>query len=456
MPPEDLMQMCDDRIQRALLMIWRGPPFKPRMRLVRDVLLDRLDQTRLADPRLATQEHHLSLPVFDLEPPFEQELHLLFAAHERREASADSHVEATLGFTSVQDAKHPRRRRDALERMQAEVLTGEPSLHEVVRGGTDHHRIVVGEGLQSCCYIRRFPEREPFGPTAIAHRTDDDIASVNSDAGGKTDPALLRQALAQPADGLHHSEGGVDRPLAIVFVRVGKAKIDEQSVAQILRDIPFEELDDLSAGRLVGPHHVAQVFGVQVYSERRGIDQVAKHDRELTAFGHLSRAFSERDGCLMRPGESPIMPLLGRGRAGAAHLYRERSATSPAELEERWIREPAVQTALLERDGTRAAELHFLRVVRAAAWTAHARIPLGDDLRSGILAGHRSMVKHARVGLSPPAHRTEQPLREGWRRAERRYSDEHPGPAHRGVQVPRRRGRRFSSSGRRTSPRCRR
>src|SRR6516164_7118709 len=200
MPPQDLLQMCDDRIQRALLMIWRGPPFKPRMRLVPDVLLDRLDQTRLADPRLATQEHHLSLPVFDLEPPFEQELHLLFAAHERREASADSHVEATLGFTSVQDAKHPRRRR---------------------------------------------PERQLFGPTAIAHRTDDDIASVNSDAGGKTDPALSRQALAQPADGLHHSEGGVDRPPAIVFVRVGKAKIDEQSVAQILRDVPFEELDDL-------------------------------------------------------------------------------------------------------------------------------------------------------------------------------------------------------------------
>src|SRR6516164_8026487 len=74
MPPQDLLQMCDDRIQRALLMIWRGPPFKPRMRLVPDVLLDRLDQTRLADPRLATQEHHLSLPVFDLEPPFEQEL----------------------------------------------------------------------------------------------------------------------------------------------------------------------------------------------------------------------------------------------------------------------------------------------------------------------------------------------------------------------------------------------
>ena len=210
---------------------------------------------------------------------------------------------------------------------------------------------------------------------------------------------LVIFGTGQVAEVIHYyftEEGG--RKVA-AFTVDAKYRTTEELLG--LPVVPFEELDDLSAGRLVGPHYVAQVFGVQVCSERRGIDQVAKHDRELTAFGHVSRAFSERDGCLMRPGESPIMPLLGRGRASAAHLYRERSATSPAELEERWIREPAVQTALLERNGTRAAELRFLRVVRAAAWTAHARIPLGDDLRSGILAGHRSMVKHARVGLNP-------------------------------------------------------
>ena len=51
-----------------------------------------------------------------------------------------------------------------------------------------------------------------------------------------------------------------------------------------LRARAVEILDGLGTDTLVGPHHLTEIFWVQLLGEGRGILQVAEHNSELTAF----------------------------------------------------------------------------------------------------------------------------------------------------------------------------
>jgi hypothetical protein len=66
---------------------------------------------------------------------------------------------------------------------------------------------------------------------------------------------------------------------------IGVTEVDEQTIAQILRDMPLEAGDHLGAGVLIGPHHLAPVFGVELAGEHGRVHQVTEQDGELTAFG---------------------------------------------------------------------------------------------------------------------------------------------------------------------------
>src|SRR5207245_6975906 len=73
--------------------------------------------------------------------------------------------------------------------------------------------------------------------------------------------------------------------LRVVFVRLRIAKVDQQAVAQILRNIPVEALDHVGAGLLVYPHHVAPVFRIELSGETGRVYQIAEQHGELAAFG---------------------------------------------------------------------------------------------------------------------------------------------------------------------------
>ena len=62
----------------------------------------------------------------------------------------------------------------------------------------------------------------------------------------------------------------------IVLMSTWVAKVDEQAIAQILRDVPLKALDDRSGGLLVGTHHLTQVFGVELLAQSSGVDQIAE------------------------------------------------------------------------------------------------------------------------------------------------------------------------------------
>ena len=94
----------------------------------------------------------------------------------------------------------------------------------------------------------------------------------------------LENAQARPAG-----------PLGVVFVRLGIAKVHQQAIAQILRNIPVKALDHRGAGLLVGPHHVAPVFRVELPGQAGRVHQVAEQHRELAAFGLWRRLDDSRE-----------------------------------------------------------------------------------------------------------------------------------------------------------------
>ena len=78
---------------------------------------------------------------------------------------------------------------------------------------------------------------------------------------------------------------GPDRPLRIVLVRLGIAKVDEQAIAEILGNIPSKRwiTSAQAPGRPAPPRASLRD---RVRRARRGrVHQVTEHDRELAPFG---------------------------------------------------------------------------------------------------------------------------------------------------------------------------
>src|SRR3989442_15039537 len=97
-------------------------------------------------------------------------------------------------------------------------------------------------------------------------------------------------------------------------MRQGVAEVDQQTIAEILRDMAFKAGNYLGAGLLIGAHHLAQVFGIELAGEYGRVYQVTKQYSELAAFG-VRRTADGWEGVL----------LLGRLCLVGAWLYRLRS-----------------------------------------------------------------------------------------------------------------------------------
>jgi hypothetical protein len=66
-------------------------------------------------------------------------------------------------------------------------------------------------------------------------------------------------------------------------MNLGKAKIDQETVTLILREVPIVAGDDDGTGVLIGAHDLAQVLGIELTGEAGGVHQVTKQHRELAA-----------------------------------------------------------------------------------------------------------------------------------------------------------------------------
>jgi hypothetical protein len=96
---------------------------------------------------------------------------------------------------------------------------------------------------------------------------------------------FLHQTGIELSQSLDNAQPGPHCPLRVIFVCQGVAKVDEQAIAEILGDMPLKAGDHLGAGLLIGPHHVTQLFRVELTGQHRRIHQVTKQHGELATFG---------------------------------------------------------------------------------------------------------------------------------------------------------------------------
>ena len=70
---------------------------------------------------------------------------------------------------------------------------------------------------------------------------------------------------------------------------LGIAEVHQQAIAEVLGNMAVKALDDLGTGGLIGPHHGAEVFRIELTRQRRRVHQVTEQDGELAAFGVRGR-----------------------------------------------------------------------------------------------------------------------------------------------------------------------
>src|SRR5215831_19987524 len=103
-------------------------------------------------------------------------------------------------------------------------------------------------------------------------------------------PLLLLQASIELAYGLDHAQSGPHGSLGIIFMRLRIAKVDQQAITEILRDVSVITRNHPGAGVLIGLYHLAQVFWVELAGKCCGVDQVTEQHGELAALGMRWRA----------------------------------------------------------------------------------------------------------------------------------------------------------------------
>jgi hypothetical protein len=171
-----------------------------------------------------------------------------------------------------------------VERVHPQGFQGKSTLHQPGRHGANDYRVGWGETLEPRCNVGRFPERQVLVPPATSHHPDHDRTGVDAESYGELDTVLCRQTGVQGGDGLNNAQASVHGTPGLVFMGCGVAKVDQQPIAEVLGNMPLVVLDDLSRGLLVGAHHGAQVFGVELTGELRGTHEVAEQHRELAPF----------------------------------------------------------------------------------------------------------------------------------------------------------------------------
>ena len=83
--------------------------------------------------------------------------------------------------------------------------------------------------------------------------------------------------------------------LGVFFVRGGPAEIGQDAITHVAGDKPVVARDHIAAEGSIRVQQAAQLFGVELFTQRRRTHQVAEHHGELAAFATVRhRIFAER------------------------------------------------------------------------------------------------------------------------------------------------------------------
>jgi hypothetical protein len=145
---ESLRDQRDDRMERCPFRVRRRPAFQPRVGRVRQVLVQLVDEPRLADSRFAEDHDVLPLAVSRAFPAIDEYSKLHVAADEARQPSRRN-VESAAYPARLHDAVERHRLANALQHLRPAVLDHEKPSNQALRGGGDDHRVGPGCALHA-------------------------------------------------------------------------------------------------------------------------------------------------------------------------------------------------------------------------------------------------------------------------------------------------------------------
>ena len=259
-PADDAAHMLDDRKHRAAGVEGRAAQRRARRALLAQLRQQCGGERRLADSRLAGEQHHLSMPALRLLPSAAQQADLLVAADELRRRARGGGLGLVGRLQLAADGIGLYRIGDALEAVRAEVTVLERVTGQLARQFGDDDRVRLGECLQSRGEVGGLADR---GLWLIAFTVaDDDEACRN------TDPHRELMARFEPRHRVDQIERSVQRAPRIIAMATRPAEIHHHAVAEELREVAVVALDDLPRRGLVTAHQLAQILRVERARQR--------------------------------------------------------------------------------------------------------------------------------------------------------------------------------------------
>ena len=139
--------------------------------------------------------------------------------------------------------------------------------------------------LQPGCEVGRLAQGQLLVAATASHGAHDHRPRMDANPHREPNAFSLFQAGVQRPQSVEEAQAGTDSSLGVVFVRLRVTKVHQQAITQILGDMPLKTLHHLDPGRLIGQHHLAQVFRVELTGKAGGVGQVTEQHRELVALG---------------------------------------------------------------------------------------------------------------------------------------------------------------------------
>jgi hypothetical protein len=117
-----------------------------------------------------------------------------------------------------------------------------------------------------------------------------------------------------------------DRPLCIVFVGLRVSEIDQHPVPVVLCNMTLILAHHPRAGLLIGADDLVKIFGILLFSDRRGVNQVAEHHRDVASFAFGGQDLGSAGGGI-RQGIAWRWPTAEMGATVDAELHIRRIQT---------------------------------------------------------------------------------------------------------------------------------
>jgi len=122
----------------------------------------------------------------------------------------------------------------------------------------------------------------------------DNLAADDHQPGGNPDPRVELFGLIELRHPIDQRQPASRGALGVVLMRLWIAEIHQDAVAHVAGDKPAKALDNLCDAAMVGADDPAQILGIEPRGKLGRTDQIAKHHRQLTAFGFRSHWRVER------------------------------------------------------------------------------------------------------------------------------------------------------------------